>query len=558
MAGLLQFVRRAAFSQAAEHSDGELLDCFLLRHEPAAFELLLRRHGPMVLGVCRRVLRNESDAEDAFQATFLVLLRRAGSIANRDVLGSWLYSVAYRTALRARLAAARRRNGEREAMAHNPPDVQPPQDDLLDLLPILDQHIHRLPRKYRDAVVLCDLQGKSRYEAARLLGLPEGTLSSRLARGRACLRRRLTRCGAVPAVAAVTGLLAREAAGAVPARLLTATAQMAASPAGLPAHVALLADQVVKGMLLARLQIGALVLLVAGIAGLAAGFGALTAPAPAPQPAAPRVVARALAPAPKPAPAPAPAVDPDAPDGEEAGIEEPEEPRITPPPAWLSCDPFYRKYLNAGGLPVLGSAKVSDRALIEAAYVVNGVFAARDSLRRALIDADVRIVVLHTTEGITDLPEKRHLRPKARWDSRVRWSAGRITCSGEENLLQLSSDRFPGQNLLVHELAHSVHSQALPRTDPTFDRRLQRLYRAAMARGLWEGTLAARNPREYWAEAVQCYFHCNGTGTSPDSLLARVNSRAGLKAHDPDIHDLIKVVFGDNPWTYQPPTQRGR
>src|SRR6516165_2557004 len=158
----------------AELTDGEFLDQFLTRHDEAAFEALVRRHGPMVLGVCRRILGDAHDAEDAFQATFLVLVRRAASVVPREQVGNWLYGVAYRTALEAKRVAARRRAREKQVNDMPHPTVGP-EECWRDLQPLLDRELNRLPDKYRVPVVLCDLEGRTRKEAARQLDLPEGT-----------------------------------------------------------------------------------------------------------------------------------------------------------------------------------------------------------------------------------------------------------------------------------------------------------------------------------------------------------------------------------------------
>src|SRR5262249_40654397 len=154
-------------------TDGELLESFVTRRDQAAFETLVRRHGPMVLGVCRRVLRNEADAEDAFQATFLVLVPRAASIRPPGMVGNWLYGVAHRTALKARARRAKRLAKEREAAARLKPEGR---GETWEGLPaLLDQELKTLPGIYRAAIVLCDLEGKSLQEAARHLGCPPGT-----------------------------------------------------------------------------------------------------------------------------------------------------------------------------------------------------------------------------------------------------------------------------------------------------------------------------------------------------------------------------------------------
>src|SRR5262249_25731466 len=163
------------------------------------------RHGPMVLGTCRRLLNNDADAEDAFQATFLVLAKRAASVVPRAMVGNWLYGVGRRTALEGRGAAARRPGEERGGPAGGPGRAAGAWSDLR---PLLDGELGRLPDKYRAALVLCDLEGKSRQEAARQLGWPEGTLSCRLARGRALLARRLKRRGVALTGAVLAAALA--------------------------------------------------------------------------------------------------------------------------------------------------------------------------------------------------------------------------------------------------------------------------------------------------------------------------------------------------------------
>src|SRR5262249_3964487 len=187
-------------------TDAELLGRFRAQQAQAASAALVRRHGPMVLGVCLRVLRHRQDAEDAFQATFLVLARRASSIRKQESVGSWLHGVAYRTSREARSAASRRRTRERQVSSPPEPAVEPTEGPG-DLPGVVDAEVSRLPDRCRAAIVLCDLEGRPRREAARQLGIPEGTLSSRLAAGRRLLAARLTRRGVtLPASALVAGL----------------------------------------------------------------------------------------------------------------------------------------------------------------------------------------------------------------------------------------------------------------------------------------------------------------------------------------------------------------
>ncbi len=254
MNSVLRHLRRAALLSIGEGlSDVQLLQSFLARRDEAAFEALLRRHGPMVLGVCRRVLRNVQDAEDAFQATFLVLARKADSIRSIQVVASWLYGVAYRTAMKARTMNAKRRAKERQAgqMPHPGPSADGAEEELLERL---DYELSRLPEKYRVPVILCELEGKSRKDVARLLGLPEGTLSWRLAQAKKLLARRLSLYGTV----AVAGLLAQGAASAcLPAALRTATIEAALTAGAVPVQVLALTEGVVKAMLLTKLKITA-------------------------------------------------------------------------------------------------------------------------------------------------------------------------------------------------------------------------------------------------------------------------------------------------------------
>ena len=156
------------------------------RREGAVFEAIVRRHGPMVWGVCRRVLRDHHDAEDAFQATFLVLARKAASVMPREKLGNWLYGVAYQTAMKARAMRAKRRG--REGQVPDMPEPMAVPDDLRDdLAESLDRELSRLPEKYRTPIILCDLEGRTHREAASQLGWPIGTVSSRLSRARSML-----------------------------------------------------------------------------------------------------------------------------------------------------------------------------------------------------------------------------------------------------------------------------------------------------------------------------------------------------------------------------------
>jgi RNA polymerase sigma factor (sigma-70 family) len=210
-------------------SEGQLLRRFVARRDESAFSTLVSRHGPMVLGVCRRVLGTLPDADDAFQATFLVLLRRATALRDAYSLGPWLYGVAWRVASRARPASARRRVEEGKAATARPEGAEPDcSADERELRTVLDEEINRLPEKYRRPIVLCYVEGLTQEAAARQLGWKTGVLRGRLDRARLRLRGRLARRGLAPAASlALAELLGPSAKAAVPAALLTATLAVA-------------------------------------------------------------------------------------------------------------------------------------------------------------------------------------------------------------------------------------------------------------------------------------------------------------------------------------------
>jgi RNA polymerase sigma factor (sigma-70 family) len=283
--GFLRRVRSVVLTrEGCGLTDAQLLECFTERRDPAAFEALVRRHGPMVLGVCRRVLGDSHDVEDAFQAVFLVLVRKAGSIVLRATVGGWLYGVAYRTAVEARNKRGRRRAREKQVDAMPQPTVQS-DDTWRELKPLLDRELSRLPEKFRVPVVLCDLEGLPRRQVARHLGLPEGTLSSRLHTARRTLAQRLSRYGFGLSGGALAAALTLSASAAVPAPLLVSTVKVASGEAAAPAAVAL-AKEVLKTMFLAKLKlaVGAVMVVVAlGAGGVAYQVGGPRAAQAAPE-----------------------------------------------------------------------------------------------------------------------------------------------------------------------------------------------------------------------------------------------------------------------------------
>jgi RNA polymerase sigma factor (sigma-70 family) len=263
-------------SGAARLTDGQLLRAFAGRRDEVAFAELLRRHGPMVLGVCRRVLRAPQDIDDAFQATFLVLVRKAGAIVKQESVASWLYGVAYRTAVRAR--AQRRRRQRREREITDLPEEDPADREPLVTRSLLDQELGGLPEKYRAPLVLHYLSGKTKDETARQLGWTEGTVSGRLARGRQLLRARLARRGlGLAAVLAALEQAQGAASAAVPPGLLNAAFQAGAG-ALFSERVGTLAAGVARGFFLTKVKIGAGLLLV--VSALAAGAALVARHAP--------------------------------------------------------------------------------------------------------------------------------------------------------------------------------------------------------------------------------------------------------------------------------------
>jgi RNA polymerase sigma factor (sigma-70 family) len=264
-----------------DQTDGQLLERFVVQQEEAAFTLLVRRHGPLVLGLCRRLLGNSADAADAFQATFLVLVRKAPRLDRRGSLASWLYGVAYRVAVRARAREARRRDGEREAsQVRATSSAEEPLDPYLG--PILTEEVNRLPEKYRTPIVLCYLEGKSHAEAARQLGWPLGTVRGRVARARDLLRRRLTRRGlTLSSAGLIAGLSSSEAGAVVPAEMLSATvraglleaANQGAVAGAFSAPATQLGEAVLREMAGSRLRLVLAVLLAVALAGGAGALG---------------------------------------------------------------------------------------------------------------------------------------------------------------------------------------------------------------------------------------------------------------------------------------------
>jgi RNA polymerase sigma factor (sigma-70 family) len=271
---LLRYLRHVTpRAEPVAVADADLLDRFLRNRDQAAFEVLVWRHGKMVWNLCRRLLRHTQDVEDAFQATFLALVRKGRSIHQGASLSSWLYKVAYRVALRARAfarRAARPLGGQEVPAAGGGGDAA-----WRDLRPVLDEEIGRLPEKYRAVVILCYLEGHSTAEAAALLGCPRGTVLSRLATARQRLRRRLLRRGVTLTLAGLTVRLVDCAGAALPAPAVTTTCAAALGLAAgkaaggvASARAVVLMEGVLRTMFVSKLKLALVLVAVVLLAGL--------------------------------------------------------------------------------------------------------------------------------------------------------------------------------------------------------------------------------------------------------------------------------------------------
>ncbi len=267
---LRQLRHYLASERAGGVADGELLRRFTTAHDEGAFAALVQRYGPLVLGVCRRVLPSEHDAEDAFQAAFLVLVRKAAALDGRGSLAGWLHAVAHNAALKARAAAARRR-AEAVPLDDLPAPEGPDDLDRRELCAALDEELRGLPSKYREPLLLCDLQGKTHIEAALALGRPPGSMSRLLERARSLLRDRLARRGLALSAGLLVSLLAENARAVTPAALAQTTLRVAAE-GPVPSHVLALAEGVLRQMFLTKVKIAATLLLTLGLIGAGAGL----------------------------------------------------------------------------------------------------------------------------------------------------------------------------------------------------------------------------------------------------------------------------------------------
>ncbi|HZZ73597.1 MAG TPA: hypothetical protein VFE24_15195 [Pirellulales bacterium] len=218
---------------------------------------------------------------------------------------------------------------------------------------------------------------------------------------------------------------------------------------------------------------------------------------------------------------------------------------------------FYTKGIVAGGLPIISSDKPSDYALKEARFLIDRMLEGRDDLRQAIVKQHVRMAVMAYSEMTTMIPEHSDLQPTKYWDKRARGLGATharpaVSCA-EENLLEYPGDPYVHENILIHEFAHVIHEIALAEVDPTFDGRLRKAFDQAQSEGLWKGTYAGTNHKEYWAEAVQCWFQCGRTDPPQHN---HVRTRAQLQEYDPRVAKLIAEVFRNGDWIYTAPSQR--
>lgn len=236
---------------------------------------------------------------------------------------------------------------------------------------------------------------------------------------------------------------------------------------------------------------------------------------------------------------------------------DPAAPEVVPVPDELrekfDLDPYYQKVLFVGKLPILGSAKVSDAALREAAWIVDKMLTAHPEIVDTLAKNGVRVVVMAHSEYTTDVPEQTAWDRKDYWDKRARGMGGQISSCGEEGLLGYPGDPYSTENLLIHEFAHTIHDYGLKDLIPDFDEQITKAYKKATQAGLWKDTYAGSNAHEYWAEGVQSWFDNNREN---DAVHNSVNTRAELKEHDPGLAALCEKVFGDGSWRYQKSMER--
>ena len=230
---------------------------------------------------------------------------------------------------------------------------------------------------------------------------------------------------------------------------------------------------------------------------------------------------------------------------------------VAAPPAAMKLDPFYQKYVDAKGYPIVASGKVNDYALKEAAYLAKLMLAHRPDVQKAMVAGGSRMIVMAHDEYTTDVPEHSRLKPKEYWDARARGLGGSqhdpVCSCGEENLLAFEGDPYSAECILIHEFAHNIHLRGMVVVDPTFDDRVRAAYDDAMKQGLWKGKYAATNHHEYFAEGVQSWFDNNRENDHDHN---HVNTREELTEYDPGLAKLCEEVFGKTELKYTKPQTR--
>ena len=230
-----------------------------------------------------------------------------------------------------------------------------------------------------------------------------------------------------------------------------------------------------------------------------------------------------------------------------------------PPPAviraFFELDPYYEQWINVRGLPVIAPAKVNPYAVKEAAWLIEKMIGHRPDVLRAMVSNKARFSVVAHTDIITEIPEYRDVGTPdflAFWARGAGGSEGATVSSSEENILAFPGEAPQEYNVQIHEFAHGIHILGLNTLDPTFDERLQMTYEAAMKKGLWQGTYASSDKREYWAESTQAWFHHNTPGSFKNLDPIRHTTRQALKLYDPELAALLAEVYGDRQWRFTP------
>lgn len=225
---------------------------------------------------------------------------------------------------------------------------------------------------------------------------------------------------------------------------------------------------------------------------------------------------------------------------------------VTAVPADLQLDSFYKKYLDADGIPVVSSAAVRDEALIRAGKVISAMLSKRPDVKQVMVEKRCKVMIIGEQEQVCDLPEYAHICDTPEnvtyWNKRARGFGGApedtySASFGEENVLCLEGDRYRGESILVHEFAHLIHTIGIVGINPDFDSELEELRRHALEKGLWKDTYAIGNKEEYFAETVQSFFDCNRFSPEPSGVHNAIYSRDKLKEYDPMVYYLLQQYF---------------